>query len=284
MELLYLLGCLLLSLSLWWVQHTAEALRPRVPRQAATSSSIARRCRATPIKTGTHTYASWQNTDPGDDEKYSRQSGDYYDDDDDADDEEPFPDDNDDVGGEYDNDVAKTERPSNPIIEWARKLYDSIFFYGLDAQIPTGRRSRRKRERSRAPSRQSSSPRSRVRASTNKLVSQKPKKSLFFTSTETLGEEYISSMERDEQETGTRVAAADSSSSSSKVMVLERRIQVLDECIRGMKVDLGVVEGALVGCGDDGVKEDLLRQKQNLLDAIETMQVQYVALCVESAE
>jgi hypothetical protein len=88
-----------------------------------------------PVKTGTHTYASWRSPD---------QQLDSYDDDDDDDDESK----SDDFDSSSESDVnyddeSNIEIPST-ILVWLRKLYDSMFFYGLDPAPAAQKNNKRK--------------------------------------------------------------------------------------------------------------------------------------------
>lgn len=85
-----------------------------------------------PVKTGTHTYATWRSPNQRDD---NYDSGDYEDS---SDDFNSLSDDDDD-----DSNSDNIEIPS-PILQWLKKLYDSVFFYGLDPAPPAQKSNRRK--------------------------------------------------------------------------------------------------------------------------------------------
>ena len=85
-----------------------------------------------PVKTGTHTYASWRSPD---------QQLDSYDDDDDESNTDDF-DDSPESDVDY-SDESNVEIPST-ILVWLRKLYDSMFFYGLDPAPAAQKSNRRK--------------------------------------------------------------------------------------------------------------------------------------------
>lgn len=85
-----------------------------------------------PVKTGTHTYASWRSPD---------QQLDSYDDDDDESNTDDF-DDSPESDVDY-SDESNIEIPST-ILVWLRKLYDSMFFYGLDPAPAAQKSNRRK--------------------------------------------------------------------------------------------------------------------------------------------
>lgn len=86
-----------------------------------------------PVKTGTHTYATWRSPNQRDDNYYSE---DYEDS---SDNFNSLSDDDDDDESNSDN----IEIPS-PILRWLKKLYDSVFFYGLDPAPPAQKSNRRK--------------------------------------------------------------------------------------------------------------------------------------------
>lgn len=86
-----------------------------------------------PVKTGTHTYASWRSPD--------QQLDSYDDDDDDESNTDDF-DDSPESDVDY-SDESNLEIPST-ILVWLRKLYDSMFFYGLDPAPAAQKSNRRK--------------------------------------------------------------------------------------------------------------------------------------------
>lgn len=226
-----------------------------------------------PVKTGTHTYASWRNKEDSNEGINRRRENDGDEDfldDEDSDDDNEYP--------ERGASATRGRRGgagginmenANPFMEWARKLYDSIFFYGLDAQIPQGQNRGRWTREDRRMQRD------------RKAMT---KKSMFLTPIESLGEEYVSSFAGGKKIAPREGTGKRSDVSSGEAATLQRRIHVLDECIKGMKIDLEIIDKALDGGAVPGEMQDLLRQKSNILDAIETMQVQYVALCVENEE
>lgn len=113
-----------------------------------------------PFKTGRHTYANWKQqsqqiqSDSDIDSYYNLgQVGDNDDMDKDFDDnfeemDTDVMDDNDDDDDDNDNDMRQDS--SNPFINWMRKLYDGIFFYGLETPIPKSYRTKEGRARWRA--------------------------------------------------------------------------------------------------------------------------------------
>jgi hypothetical protein len=83
------------------------------------------------VKTGTHTYATWRSPNQRDDN---------YDSEDYEDSTEDFNSLSDD---DEDSNSDNIEIPS-PILQWLKKLYDSVFFYGLDPAPPAQKSNRRK--------------------------------------------------------------------------------------------------------------------------------------------
>lgn len=219
------------------------------------------------IRSGMHTYASWKNknTDDsfnvqGDDDLYS------FDD---------YDENNEDVV--FQNDAKRNpERDnnyradSNPLVEWIRKVYDAIFFYGLDAQVPP-----------------SKSKRSRGRGKRRKVG----KKSLFFTSMEQLGQDFISVPDQyvnrpkvQYSQTSANKKISTTANDGDETATLQRRIQVLDECMKNMMSDLDIIDESLKNEKNKCSDIELMKQKQNIIDAVEALQVQYVDLCVELEE
>ena len=88
-----------------------------------------------PVKTGTHTYASWKSPDLKSDDYNSQENFEGDDEEEDYDDE--------DVDDESYDSQSDIEPPS-AILVWMRKLYDSMFFYGLDPAPPSQQNNRRK--------------------------------------------------------------------------------------------------------------------------------------------
>lgn len=124
-----------------------------------------------PVKTGTHTYASWRSPD---------QQLDSYDDDDDDDDESKTDDfDNSSESDVNYDDESNIEIPST-ILVWLRKLYDSMFFYGLDP----------------APAAQKSNKRKMMRDAES--YDRKKNSSPFFTPSEQRVQRYMTSMRNKE--------------------------------------------------------------------------------------
>mmetsp|Transcript_20532 Transcript_20532/g.19865 ORF Transcript_20532/g.19865 Transcript_20532/m.19865 type:complete len:312 (+) Transcript_20532:134-1069(+) len=95
------------------------------------------------VKTGTHTYASWKSPNQRSDQRIEDFDYDYakddreYSDDDQTEEEVEYDDDED------DDDNTSEEAPST-VVTWARKLYDSVFFYGLDPAPAVQKSNKRK--------------------------------------------------------------------------------------------------------------------------------------------
>jgi hypothetical protein len=124
------------------------------------------------VKTGTHTYASWKSPNQRSDQRIEDFDYDYDDreySEDDQTEEEEYDD-------EDDDDNTSEEAPST-VVTWARKLYDSVFFYGLDP----------------APAVQKSNKRKIMRNNDGKKST-----SPFFTASEQRVQRYMSSMKNKE--------------------------------------------------------------------------------------
>ena len=88
-----------------------------------------------PVKTGTHTYASWKTPDLRTED---------YNDDTSVNDDPEYEYDDDDAEYDDDDDSQSDVEPPSAILTWMRKLYDSMFFYGLDPAPASQRSNRRK--------------------------------------------------------------------------------------------------------------------------------------------
>ena len=259
--------------------HAAVAVdgyRPPVFRRRAVLPLLVR----PPFKTGTHTYASWKTPQ-------GSGAGEYGDDDEVEEEEVDFGDDEDDGSGEM-RVNGGGEGANNPVIEWLRKVYDAIFFYGLDSQIPEQRR------RPAAGRYSSRSSRSR-RRSQDVTAGGGGKKSLFFTAVEQLGQNLLNSPDEEEGEgepLETTPRKKEVAPSVTNAAVIQRRIKVLDDCIKNSMGELESVTAELQrkdfmsspASGANSKQNRLIKQQQNLRDAIEAMQVQFVALSVELEE
>lgn len=242
-------------------QHTSSFFHVPGSWRAARAEIVI--CSDRPFKVGTHTYAAWDNQaskgrqDDEDEEEFFGED-EYEDEDDEDDDEEAVSD-----GTRYD--ASATDM--NPLKEWARKIYDAVFFYGLDAQIPG--KSRAVKSRPTRPRRPD-------------IV--KSKKSLFFTATEQLGQDFINSKETDTTASAPptkKVKSSQPTRSESQAAKLERRIQVLDDCIQNMTRDLSHIDATLQNANSEEGKRELLEKRKNIAEAVEALQVQLVALSIE---
>lgn len=244
-----------------------------------------------PLKTGTHTYATWSSGPPDDD------------DDDDVEVGRPSrrrpaqrrrPEWSSEEAEEYEEEDGRDERGQsdssrsmdrNPVVEWLRKVYDAVFFYGLDSQIP---------------------PRwSRRGDGAGRKVVKSGKKSMFFTSMEQIGQNILEkgydpfaegSKLPSQNQPGVRVASrrnqaaqnavgagagAEYGGGDDKAATILRRMKVLDDCIISSKNELKNLAESEV---DETEKVRIMKKIQSLDEGIEAMQVQYVALSVELNE
>jgi hypothetical protein len=143
-----------------------------------------------------------------------------------------------------DNNIIETDDPdSNAFLSWIRKLYDSIFFFGLAP----------------APKKKNISSRRRMR----------PSKSPFFTSAEQLGQLAI----RQEMSVGT--------SDRERSVFYGRSREDLLEALADMKEELDVVNITLEAAGRDDKSDPLSsRYKANvakrgrLLNDIEEIEIE----------
>jgi hypothetical protein len=83
------------------------------------------------VKTGTHTYATWRSPNQRDDNY-------------DSEDYEDSTDDFNSLSDDEDDDNSDNIEIPSPILQWLKKLYDSVFFYGLDPAPPAQKSNRRK--------------------------------------------------------------------------------------------------------------------------------------------
>ena len=142
-----------------------------------------------PVKTGTHTYASWKSPDLQED---------VYDNNADFDNVEEYDDTVDDDYFEPQSDIE----PPSAILTWMRKLYDSMFFYGLDPAPASQRSNRRKMMRNAENS------------------DDKKNNSPFFTPSEQRVQRYMTSVRN--QETSTKDRSSDSKMQSQNLDSIRR--------------------------------------------------------------
>ena len=168
---------------------------------------------------------------------------------------------------------------NNGIIEGLRKIYDALFFYGLD--VPETRSRRRDRNRK------------RIKASGAN------KKNPFFTGSEAAAEEYFNSVDSGEEafeqsrarspSRGGRRTRGQEEEIKVESFEMERRLDEIDDLLESLsqslkRVDLSITElrrRQEDGGGSGGAKKDLslLEEKRvQLLGAIEEAQIEYVDL------
>ena len=236
-----------------------------------------------PVKTGTHTYASWRSPD---------QQLDSYDDDDDDDDESKTDDfDNSSESDVNYDDESNIEIPST-ILVWLRKLYDSMFFYGLDP----------------APAAQKSNKRKMMRDAES--YDRKKNSSPFFTPSEQRVQRYMTSMRNKETSAleGNKNRSKEPVRSTSKSRVNKRptegeyRYQTqsppnaavkepekkgmqapqaaivdLEDVILDLSLELELVEAEIVTSSQMDLNyQNLRNRKEIILDKIEDLKVDLV--------
>lgn len=249
----------------------------------ATSSSSDRSSHDSrhPVKTGTHTYASWRSPD----EQETNPVSEIYDDDNDIENFDSRSD------NDYDRDTDGSEAPS-PLLVWLRKLYDSMFFYGLDPAPAAQKSNRQKmmRDAENYDSRKNTSP--------------------FFTPSEQRVQRYMTSMRNRDTSRAesaeiiqrTKVEKASSrrrysdpvvrgkklddsafpnvirpQKSEKKIVTPQAAISVIEEKIedRVLELELADAEIATLTPADKGYSR-LLTRRSSILDDIEDLEVELV--------
>lgn len=235
-----------------------------------------------PLKTGTHTYASWRSRD----EQEIAPAPETYEDESDIENL------NDRSDNDYDRDTYDSEAPS-PVLVWLRKLYDSMFFYGLDPAPASQKSNRQKmmRDAENYDSRKNTSP--------------------FFTPSEQRVQRYMTSMrnrdttsrtDRNEMSQQTEVKRTsrrrsyndpqvrrdmlDESSvpNSNRLQERERKsaspqavISVLEEKIQDCTLELEQIDAEIAtSSSEDRGYTRLLSRKSDILDDIEDLEVELV--------
>ena len=197
------------------------------PHQSYLRSSIFLRSKARDddnvFKAGSHTYASWKQSEGEIEEAIEEM--------------------------EVDDRIIERE-PSNLLLDGIRKLYNAIFFYGLDT--PT--RSKRARPM--------------------KTPAKRKKKSMFFTPGEQFSQELIRDPDNFIDEEAS-VDRAPSLSPSSEVKRIEAEIARNLEQIGVLEVSLQLHREESGGASSDYCR-NLEKRKEKLLEANERLQVELV--------
>ena len=253
-----------------------------------------------PVKTGTHTYASWKSPDL---------QGDVYDNNADFDNVEEYDESEDDDDFESENDIE----PPSAILTWMRKLYDSMFFYGLDPAPASQRSNRRKmmRNAENSDDKKNNSPfftasEQRVQRYMTSIRNQetptKERSSDSKTQNQNLdsirrtksrpgtlnrermssdpseGRNFRNEKERENQNQGKKSILNDDQKVSN-LITAESAIENLNEIISDVKEELELVDAELVTSPqDDRLFPALLTKRNNILDYLEDLEVELVTI------
>jgi hypothetical protein len=169
------------------------------------------------FKTGSHTYASWKQSDSIVDDEID----------------------------DIEIDEREIDRePSNALLDWIKKIYNAVFFYGLDTPTPS----------------------SRLRA---KSAAKRKKKSMFFTAGEQFSQEIITDPNSlgVGAETSSKYLQSIANTLEAKVAENSDKLSVLDVSLESIESD-----------GDTTSEEyrRLVDQRAKLLENNEKLQVQLV--------
>ena len=138
-------------------------------------------------------------------------------------------------GSSSDDDTAplddRGETGTSPLIQWLRRVYDAIFFYGLEPAPAVQRRNKRK-----------------IMQQQDGESDRDAKKSVFFTPTEQRVQQYMSTRRPDAQTSSSR----SSGGGGSGARALRRRLKDLSEELELVEAELlttpeGTAEHALLG-------------------------------------
>jgi len=246
-----------------------------------------------PFKTGRHTYASWVNPNDQANRSYqaSNDDDDYYDNDDSYSNNDSN--DNDDSNDSSNDSSMYNSNERNPLISGLRKLYDVVFFYGLDSSIPKNRKKR-----------SSSSSSSSVKNKEISGPSSRAMKSPFFTVGEQIGQEMLgnpslfdleplqdkyynkNSNQQSNSKSDSSRRSRSSSSSSDSIGIekgkLLKDIERLDLILDDLSIELQNIEVSISASEKDNDNDDDLEKmrvfRNELLAEIESIQVEYVTL------
>ena len=210
------------------------------------------------VKTGSHSYASWKTSD--EDRKSSssnsESSSSGWDEDDTEEEAARAREDYDFVDDDnYDRvDSRLSNQPkdeeTSPIIKWLRRVYEAIFFYGLEP----------------APAMQRSNKRKMLQRDTElDIETEKNKKSPFFTNTEQRVQRYMASTRNDEPAEEEPFKTRKNKAISSD----EKRMRLAD-----LKEDLELVEAELLTTPEDTPDHSLLiARRDQFLNLIDDLQL-----------
>lgn len=258
-----------------WAVSTIHGLKTKLFLKATATSDSRKPSRdgGRSVKTGTHTYATWRSPNQRD-ESY------------DADEYEESPDDFNSMQDEDDdNDSDNIEIPS-PILQWLKKLYDSVFFYGLDPAPPAQRSNRRKMMRD------------------AESYDGKKNSSPFFTPSEQRVQRYMASMRNREEAERTSNSKGQNKYTAQSTKVSGRRrveiepknddrvlrrqtvmkplstldiVETLQEKLLDLTLELELINAEIAtSAPTERTYANLIRRKDDILDSIEDAEVDLV--------
>ena len=243
---------------------------------------------AVPFKTGRHTYASWQNPN-SDNTNINTNNFDNNNNDNDEDNDE----DNDYYDDNYstnDSNDSNDSDDKNPLVAGLRKLYDVVFFYGLDSSIPKSSNRNRRRNSNNNILKGSSS-----MSSNDAGPSSRKMKSPFFTVGEQIGQELLgnpslfdleplkdSNSNKESNRKNDNISNNNNSKKGSSSSSLLKDIERLDMILDDLALELQNIEVSISASEKDNIDINELERmrvfRNELLSEIEAVQVEYVTL------
>jgi len=269
-----------------------------------------------PFKTGSHTYAAWKSSSTNE-RRDGYFTGEEMEEDKDSADEDltekgrrqrrrrDWEKQFDDFDDERDENDLTEFSSLNPFVEWLRKIYDAIFFYGLEVPVPRSSKRRRRGES----------------VNENKVQSKsKLKQSPFFTSSEQRSQQIIattenfqdpdtpsntgrkSNIKNDYNSSSTSSSSISSNSSSNKKQqkpfsssttvteeTLRRRVLLIDKVLQNLASNLELLDADILRLENLGFDdpnssmqlEKMYAERDSLKAQIEDTQIDYVSLRAE---
>eukprot|EP01039_Chlorochromonas_danica_P009734 gene9735-10768_t len=170
----------------------------------------------------------------------------------------------------FDNTMQKMSRKDkNPLVEYIRSLYESVFFYGLDLSEELRDQPHKSRiERSKAFSEFKKS------AFVNPFFTKSEQLALFLTQQKQ--KQQLKSRDKENVVTSSEVVSREKSSTS---ILLEKK-KKLEESIAGLREELKVVEISLAACKDEGeeVIQELKLDEEKISTALNEFKVELVTV------
>jgi hypothetical protein len=250
------------------------------------------------FKTGTHTYASWKSPNQRSDQRIEDFDFDYEKND------REYTEEVDETEEEYDDyeddeDNSSEEAPST-VLTWARKLYDSVFFYGLDPAPAVQKSNKRKimKDANGSDGRKNTSPfftasEQRVQrymsamrnkedsSSKDKNDNQKEDNKSGFQKNVSKGKQ-SSNIERDSTRRDNDKYRKDQEDRQQfdikPIKSMEAMIEDLEERLVDMTLELELIEAEILTSSAETNREfdNLLRKRDLLLDLIEDYEIELV--------